>query len=36
MPMQYHLPFEKKRINKLIDHAIIEADHEDGFNPKPY
>ncbi len=28
MPMQYHLPFEKKRINKLIDHAIIEAEKE--------
>jgi hypothetical protein len=25
---KYHLPFEKKRINKLIDHAIIEAEQE--------
>jgi hypothetical protein len=28
MPMQYYLPFEKKRINKLIDRAIIEAEQE--------
>jgi hypothetical protein len=26
--LQYYLPFEKKRINKLIDHAIIEAEKE--------
>ncbi len=26
--MQYYLPFEKKRINKLIDRAIIEAEQE--------
>jgi hypothetical protein len=28
MSMQYYLPFEKKRINKLIDRAIIEAEQE--------